>query len=308
MMTSTVHMTEGERLRALFAEERRSVGIVAPFIKVDALRSLLNALDANVHVRCTTRWRPREVAAGVSDPEILEVLEERGNSTLSVVDELHAKLYFAGDRCLAGSANVTRAGFGESAGGGNIEVLVETSTTDPFVAATLARIGEVERPASRAMADTVRRLADILVTSPRPVADLKARWLPLSRRPDRAYRQYCTPSVDFMSSADRLLLEDVAMANVPAGLDEEDFRESVRRLLAEIPLGARLLESEEDAVVTREELSEELRGLARQAGSCFTAEDVWRAFVEWITHFFPDRLMKQEIAEVGLRRAQVLDQ
>ena len=98
------------------------------------------------------------------------------------------------------------------------------------------------------------------------------------------------------------------MANVPAGLDEEDFRESVRRLLAEIPLGARLLESEEDAVVTREELSEELRGLARQAGSCFTAEDVWRAFVEWITHFFPDRLMKQEIAEVGLRRAQVLDQ
>ncbi len=77
---------------------------------------------------------------------------------------------------------------------------------------------------------------------------------------------------------------------------------------AGIPLGAHLLESNEDAVVTREQLSEELQELARQAGSSFTAEDVWRALVEWMTHFFPDRLMKQEVADVGLRRAQVLDQ
>lgn len=299
--------TEGDRLRALFSEEEGSVGIVAPFIKVDALRSLLDVLSENVQVRCTTRWRPREVAAGVSDPEILDLLEKRGNSTLSVVDELHAKLYFAGDRCLAGSANVTRAGFGESAGGGNIEVLVETSTTDPFVAATLARVREVERPASRSMADTVRRLADTLITSLRPVADLEARWLPLSRRPDQAYRLYSTPSADFVSRVDQLLLEDVAMANVPAGLEEKDFRESIRRLLAGIPLGASLLGRKEDVVVRRGELGEELRELARQTGGGFTEEDVWRSFVEWMTHFFPDKLMKQEVAEVALRRAQVLD-
>lgn len=306
-MTSTVRTTEGDRLRALFADGGSNVGIVAPFIKVGALRSLLDVLADSVHVRCVTRWRPREVAAGVSDPEILELFEERGNFTLSVVDELHAKLYFAGGRCLAGSANVTRAGLGESVGGGNIEVLVETSTTDPFVAATLARIGEVERPASRSMADAVRRLADALVTSDRPIADTETRWLPLSRRPDRAYRQYSIPAASFVSAADRALLEDVALANVPAGLEEEDFRESIRGLLAAMPLGARLLEREEDAVVTRAELSEELRELARQAGRSFTEEDVWRAFVEWMTYFFPERLMKQEVAEVGLRRAQVLD-
>jgi len=304
---AAIRTTEGDRLRALFAEEEVSVGIVAPFIKVNALRSLLDVLNENVLVRCTTRWRPREVAAGVSDPEILDVLEKRGNSTLSVVDELHAKLYFAGDRCLAGSANVTRAGFGESAGGGNIEVLVETSTTDPFVAATLARIREVERPASRSMAETVRRLADTLVTSLRPVADLEARWLPLSRRPDQAYRLYSTPSAEFVSRVDRLLLEDVAMANLSAGLEEKDFGESIRRLLSGMPLGASLLGRKEDLIVRRGELGEELRELARQAGGGFTEEDVWRSLVEWMTHFFPDKLMKQEVAEVALRRAQVLD-
>lgn len=306
-MASTVHATEGDRLRALFADEAGDVGIVAPFIKVDALLSLLDVVDDGVHVRCVTRWRPREVAAGVSDPEILEVLEERGNFTLSVVDELHAKLYFAGARCLAGSANVTRAGLGESVGGGNIEVLVETSTTDPFVAATLERIGEVERLASREMADAVRRLADVLVTSDRIAAEAETGWLPLSRRPDRAYQQYSTPPAGFVSTADRMLLEDVATSNLPAGLEEGDFRESVRGLLAAMPLGARLLEREENAVVTRGELSEDLRELARQAGGNATGEDVWRSLVEWMTHFFPEKLMKQEVAEVGLRRAQVIN-
>ena len=306
-MTSAVDATEGDRLRALFADEKSDVGIVAPFIKVGALQSLLDVLDDCVHVRCVTRWRPREVAAGVSDPEILGLLEKRRSFALSVVDELHAKLYFAGDRCLAGSANVTRAGLGEGVGGGNIELLVETSTTDPFVAATLERIGEVERPASRDMANAVRRLADALVTSHRPVAEEETRWLPLSRRPDRAYRQYSTPSASFVSTADQMLLEDVALANLPSGLGEEDFRVFVRGLLTAIPLGARLLEGGEDTVVTRGELGEELRELVRQAGRSFTEEDVWRAFVEWMAHFFPEKLMKQEVAEVGLRRAQVLD-
>ena len=76
-------------------------------------RSLLDVIPTATHLHCVTRWLPQEVAAGVSDPEILDMLEERGNFTLSLVDRLHAKLYIAGERCLAGSANVTLAGLGE---------------------------------------------------------------------------------------------------------------------------------------------------------------------------------------------------
>ena len=97
------------------------------------------------------------------------------------------------------------------------------------------------------------------------------------------------------------------MANLSAGLEEKDFGESIRRLLSGMPLGASLLGRKEDVIVRRGELGEELRELARQAGGGFTEEDVWRSLVEWMTHFFPDKLMKQEVAEVALRRAQVLD-
>ena len=95
--------TQGDRIRALFKSATDKVVVIAPFMKVDALRSLLEVIPSRTHIRCVTRWLPREVAAGVSDPEILTELEKRGNSALSLVDRLHAKLFIAGDRCLAGS-------------------------------------------------------------------------------------------------------------------------------------------------------------------------------------------------------------
>ena len=76
--------TQGRRIRALFENTEDDVSIIAPFIKVDALRSLLEVFPSETYLRCVTRWLPKEVAAGVSDPEILDVLEKRGNFSLSL--------------------------------------------------------------------------------------------------------------------------------------------------------------------------------------------------------------------------------
>ena len=88
--------------------------MIAPLIKVDALRSLIEAIPAGSHLRCVSRRLPKEGAVGASDAEILDLLEARGHFSLSLVDRLHANLYIAGDRCLAGSANTTFAGLGGS--------------------------------------------------------------------------------------------------------------------------------------------------------------------------------------------------
>ena len=120
--------TQGSRIRALFENTEDDVSIIAPFIKIDALRSLLKVVPSGIHLRCVTRWLPEEVAIGVSDLEILDLLEERGNFSLALVDSLHAKLYIAGDRCLVGSANVTLAGLGEGGDSNNIEILVDTTS------------------------------------------------------------------------------------------------------------------------------------------------------------------------------------
>ena len=296
--------TQGARIRALFEGAEGAIAVIAPFIKVDALRSLLEVIPAGLHLRCVSRWLPREIAAGVSDPEILDLLDMRGNFSLSLVDRLHAKLYIAGDRCLAGSANVTLAGLGEGGGGSNIETLVETTTDDPGIAATLEAIAQTERTATRSMAQTARRLADSLAVSTASVVALDATWFPGSRRPEQAYGLYTQPPSGFVGAADQVLLADLASSNLPPGLEEGEFQTSIRSLLAAIPLSETLLEASEDTMLTRADASSYLEKIA---GDDFSTNDLWLAFVNWMAYFFPDRVMKQEIAEIALRRARLLD-
>ena len=296
--------SQGRRVRVLFESAAGGVAVIAPFIKVDALRSLLDVIPPTVPLRCVTRWLPREVAAGVSDPEILDLLEKRGNFSLSLVDRLHAKIYIAGDRCLAGSSNVTLAGLGGGVGQENIEILVETTINDPAVAATLDAISGAERPATRAMAHSARRLADSLASLALPAFDGDSLWFPVSRRPERAYSVYTQPPAGHLGAADRMLLADLARANLQLGVGEDEFRAAIRSLLAVIPIAETLLEGTEDMIITRADVNSYLETLA---GEEFSTRDLWIAFVNWMAYFFADRVMKQEIAEFALRRAQLLD-
>ena len=295
--------TQGGRIRVLFQSAVDQVTVVAPFIKVDALKSLLEVIPEDMHLRCVTRWHPREVAAGVSDPEIHGLLDDRGNFSLSLVDRLHAKLYIAGPRCLAGSANVTLAGLGE-VDERNIEVLVETTIEDPGIAGTLEEISHAERPATSHMAQNVRRLADILPNSMTSTVDLTIPWFPISRRPEYAYEFYKQPQGDSIKAADRVLLKDLAYSNLQPGLDENGFRTAVRSLLSDIPMCKELLDTKEDRTIARADAHSYLEEFS---GEDITTRDLWLAFVNWVAFFFPDEVMKQEISEFALRRAQPLE-
>ena len=274
---------------------------MAPFIKTNAFRSLLEAIPANIPLRCVTRWRPTEVAAGVSDPEILDVLRQRGTYELLLLDRLHAKLYVADDRCLAGSANVTLSALGETTGAGNIEVLIETSVDDPGVSETLATIDVEATPASDLMAEAVRRLADALPSS-NTLADAKV-WHPYSRRPERAFRIYSDRVSGYVTVADRLLLADVARSDIPPGLGEQEFRQAIRELLAAIPITDAILRTTEDKLLTRADTNSYFETLVTEE---YGANEIWEAFVQWMSYFYDDMVMKQEISEIALRRAQVL--
>ena len=300
---ATAISSQGGRIRALFEGAVKGAIVIAPFIKVDALRSLLDVIPSDLHFRCVTRWLPREVAAGVSDPEVLDILEDRGNFSLSLVDRLHAKLYIAGDRCLAGSANVTLAGLGEG-DDRNIEVLVETTIADPGIAATLEEISLSERPATKIMAEAARRLADSLPTSTTSAVDLQAHWFPRSRRSEQAYRFYTESPSGYTGAADRTLLADLASSNLQPGLKQNEFRVAIRSLLAAIPIAGGLLEATDDTTLTRTDAHSFLETIA---GDEFSTNDLWLAFVNWMAFFFSDQVITQEIAEIALRRAQSLD-
>ena len=297
-------LSQGERIRDLFAGATSDVVVVAPFIKEEALRSLLTVVPERVAVRCVTRWRSREVAAGVSDPQIIYLLATRGNSELYLVDNLHAKLYMAGPDCLVGSANVTRAGLGEVEDH-SIELLVEARVDNPAVETVLEEIALVQRKATEEMAKSVIEIAGILADVDRVTpAGAKNVWFPRSPRASDAYRVYSRPFRDFVKTSDRVLLMDVARGNLQPGLASDDFRREVRGLLKEIAIAEQVLKCREEEMLTFADARTYLDCLADEQFSPF---DLWRAFVAWMAEFFPEQVVSKVISEVALRRGRLLE-
>ena len=154
------------------------------------------------------------------------------------------------------------------------------------------------------MAQAARRLADSLAASAPPTGSPAAPWFPGSRRPERAYRFHTQPPSGYAGVADRVLLADLASSNLQPGLGEDEFQAANRSLLAAIPIAETLLEASEDTTFTRADADSCIETIV---GDDFSASDLWIAFVDWMAYFFPDRIMKQEIAEIALRRARLLD-
>ena len=275
--------------------------VIAPFIKIDAFADLIDGVSQDTFIRCVTRWRPQEIATGVSDPEIYALLEKRGNYSVSLVDNLHAKLYIAGSDCLVGSANVTRKGLAGDAKEGNIEVLVSTNIDDPGVVSVLADIARNERLASATLAEAARIHANTLPKVPQEDRELP--WFPRSRRPEAAFRLYSRTEQEYLTGADRLVLRDVARANLAPGLSERQFNQEIRVALQNIPLVAAFVSGEGDSTLT---LEDAVGQIVPFAGKEFTERDLWQSLVLWMEHFYADQVMRQEISEVALRRAAVL--
>ncbi len=78
----------------------------------------------------------------------------------------------------------------------------------------------------------------------------------------------------------------------------------IRSQLAAIPIAQTVLKGTDDVTITRADVLSYLETLAGQE---FSTRGLWIAFVEWMACFFAERVMKQEIAEIVLRRARVLD-
>jgi len=293
-------LTQGDQVRELLKTSTEKVSIIAPFIKVGSIKRVIEAIPKEVFIRCVTRWLPEEIASGVSDPEIIYLLEERGNYSITLADKLHAKIYIADDRCLTGSANVTQLGFGDMDGEGNIEILVEAAVSDVNVANTLHAISLSERPATQIDAEKVRRLADSLKSS---VLKSEYFWFPKSKKADRAYEIYESPPSGYITAADQILLADLNAAQLRAGLSEEDFKVEIRSLLCQIPLARSLINGEKDMVLKK---SDALPFIHSDSNSDFTKYDLWHSFVSWMAYFYSDLLITQEVTEIALRRAQML--
>lgn len=280
---------DGDRLIEHFSGASKDVLICAPFIKTRVLSKLLAAIPEDVPVRVFTRWLPKEVAAGVSDLEVFEIIAGRPAASLSLLDRLHAKIYVADDAVLIGSANLTGAALGWS-GSPNLELLTHARLDGEDVQLCLAALDEA-RPATTEERDRVRE-ESLAFPKLDLVEDAKedapaAMWLPLLGAPQRLYQAYVLTSRERLSSSVlESALGDLASLGVPPGLSEPEFKTAVAEAFRAMPAVKRLLEAADEDL--GDERAIDLIGEMPVAGN-LTPEQLWLMVREWMTFFLAER-------------------
>ncbi|MFJ9592405.1 phospholipase D family protein [Streptomyces virginiae] len=228
-----------QQIEGLLRNSSRSVTLIAPFIKKSIFEAAVAAVPASVeHIRCVTRWTPAEVAAGVSDPEIIEISESDKRVRIDLCPALHAKIYVGDDRCLVGSANLTSKATGRVPDS-NIELLVEAAVAHPEIQRVLGQVETAAVEATLHQAVLIRKQAELLKSEASPSraddAELAIQpWYPVTRRPENLYVLYSGRG-SFASAVEEGIVLDLALLNVPVGLSEGDFNAVVRSRLHAIP-------------------------------------------------------------------------
>ncbi|MEV4738788.1 phospholipase D family protein [Streptomyces sp. NPDC049555] len=227
------------QIEGLLQRASQSVTLIAPFIKKPIFEAAIAAVPASVErIQCVTRWTPAEVAAGVSDPEIIELAESDERVRIDLCPALHAKVYLADHHCLVGSANLTGKATGRVSGS-NFELLVEIATEHPEVQRVLEQVDAASSEATPEQAALVRRQAELLkVETGSPQAEgaevATPTWYPATRRPENLYSFYSGRGT-FASAVEAGIMRDLALLNIPVGLGEDDFNAAVRTGLHAIP-------------------------------------------------------------------------
>ncbi|UQS30291.1 phospholipase D family protein [Streptomyces fradiae] len=279
-MTQPDHVWQ--QIAGMMRGATEEVVIIAPFIKKAIFEVTIAAVPSSVRkISCVTRWTPAEVAAGVSDPEIIEAAQSDERISVALCPSLHAKLYRADGRCLVGSANLTGKATGRVPNA-NVELLLEVPTDHPEVQRVLDQVNARSTVATPHTAAFVREQAELLRrTHVTPPSEDEAApyWFPETRRPANVYALY-SGRQSFTSLVEAGIVRDLAMLDVPAGLSEDAFNAEVQARLHTIP--------ELGQLITKQRLSNiELQ----QAITDRTGESVEQArrtaetLAAWLLHF-----------------------
>jgi hypothetical protein len=270
------------QIAGLLADAATSVTMVAPFIKKTIFDDALAQVPASVgKIDCVTRWSPAEVAAGVSDPEIIETARADQRVRLRLCPALHAKLYLADARCLVGSANLTATATGRVAEV-NVELLIETVSSHAEVRRLLEQIESSAVDATPEMAALIRQQADLLEAARdnRPPGELVPRWYPETRRPELLFALYSGRSASLTSAVRNGIMRDLAMLDVPAGLSESDFTITVGNRLQALPELRQLIDSKRLSNIELQRAIEARVGLPPDQ-----ARRITETLAAWLQHF-----------------------
>ena len=283
-------MLPGDALLDIVRSAKDALVIVAPYIKVATLQKIVDkTLNDCTSLTCLTRWRPEDIATGVCDLEILDVIEKFSGGKLLIHPNLHAKYYRGDGRCLVGSANLTHRGLGWAAPA-NIELLIKP----PYNFDGLKweeRLLEAAIPATQQLKEAIKREAERLLASGTlsrpPEVDQSTdavQWVPRCPAPERLWDIYSDRGLEMIISTTlEAAQRDLATLAIPSGLTKNLFESYVTSILKQIPL---ILKIDNLALSglpdnhARTILQDHLGGVAPN-----TADQAWRILKSWLIYF-----------------------
>jgi len=313
-MSKATNTVWGDHVCELMRQARSDVFVASPFIKVMALRRVLSAIPTTVRsITVVTRWIPLEIAAGVTDLEVFDVLKDHPQARLLLHPLLHAKVYRADSQCLTGSANLTAKGLGWAAVN-NVEVLVsmpadsgcgscETELLRSATAADMAMYRAM-RDAIHAIEPTAKEQMMALQRDTEVLSEQSSGpWLPTCATPDRLWNVYSGKDTwSILESAMAAGELDLKQLAVPAGLSSDAFDTYVRGCLLHNPI-VRAIE-ERSVVGLTDEQGVALVVNARAAESMpYSADQMWEVLKAWLAVFFPNDFIRTPHSEM-IRRAR----
>ena len=292
----------GDKALDVIRNAAESILFVAPYIKSNAMDQLLSAIPEGVRsVKCITRWLPEDIASGVCDLDIWEKVTSRGGE-LFVHPHLHAKYYRADDKCLVGSANLTKRGLGW-ASPSNVELLVELPATFEGLQEWEAAITHAAVPVNAEVYNQIAQQAEKVKEEAKayrlPEIELDEEeapasqfWTPRCSTPERLWDVYRGMSADTMvTSAYEAAKKDLVALSPPPDLSRPLFNKYVAGILRQMPIITeidRLAQSgitdAQASVFLTENLGNELNP---------KPEVIWRVLKDWLVYFFPETYRRE---------------
>lgn len=294
----------GINLEKLCKQATREVLLVAPFIKQVALQRLLAIIPKGVTLRCITRWKPEEIASGVTDLEIWHLIKDYPNSSLELRSDLHAKYYRVDEQCLIGSANLTKKGLGWSTSS-NLELLVElpaeTEELQAFEEELLRGCIQVDQNLFNQVAETVTLLKEQFPQSNQLTDEgnqvklflnfdntFSNYWLPTLRNPGCLYLAYSEQWEKLTISTQEAANQDLMAFPLPNNLSEDIFNSYMGILI----LQKSIVQEVDNFVKTPQRfgaVKNLILYLNENKSENFNATRCWQTLMRWLLYFLPNR-------------------
>ena len=302
----------GDQVIDLVRKAKHEVVIIAPFIKVNAIERILECISVDkVRFNCVTRWIAADIAAGVCDIEIYDLIERVPEGRLWMNERLHAKYVRADKKCLTGSANITESALGWRVPS-NLELMVDTSSKFEELKLWEKSVFNFSTVVDHEMRDALQNQVSMLIKKGKHMQyvefqgddHINENWVPLYASPSKLYgiysKQLTTDNI--VESSYKLAIRDLGVLGLPTGLSEVKFNQAVASQIRTLKVVVKILDASEKAKNVGISVSD-IEEIVGSIDNISDNRSVAQRLTEWIGYFFAEEYVP-EVGTVRLIKAR----